>query len=76
MLCLVKCDEGRFLSSVFKSWRKPKISEVQVRVCRYWQRLVCLVLLKFKSKVCVGGCCVLKNSFFTVCFVRFVIHRQ
>ena len=23
VLCLVKCDEGRFLSSVFTSWRKP-----------------------------------------------------
>ena len=23
VLCLVKCDEGRFSSSVFTSWRKP-----------------------------------------------------
>ena len=23
LLCLVKCDEGRFSSSVFTSWRKP-----------------------------------------------------
>ena len=23
VLCLVKCDEGRFSSSVFTSWRRP-----------------------------------------------------
>ena len=23
VLCLVKCDEGRFLSSVLTSWRRP-----------------------------------------------------
>ena len=39
MLCLVKCDEGRFSSSVFTSCIGRRVSEVQVRVCYNWQRL-------------------------------------
>ena len=53
MLCLVKCDEGRFSSSVFTSWRKPyKISEVQVRVLLLLAEANNTSVLKFKSSLC------------------------
>ena len=53
MLCLVKCDEGRFSSSVFTIWRKPyKISEVQVRVLLLLAEANNTSVLKFKSSLC------------------------
>ena len=53
MLCSVKCDEGRFSSSVFTSWRKPyKISEVQVRVLLLLAEANNTSVLKFKSSLC------------------------
>ena len=53
MLCLVKCDEGRFSSSVFTSWRKPyQISEVQVRVLLLLTEANNTSVLKFKSSLC------------------------
>ena len=42
LLCLVKCDEGRkvdFQVLCLQVGGSRKISEVQVRVCYYWQRL-------------------------------------
>ena len=53
VLYLVKCDEGRFSSSVFKSWRKPyKISEVQVRVLLLLAEANNTSVLKFQSSLC------------------------
>ena len=53
MLCLVKCDEGRFSSLVFTSWRKPhKISEVQVTVLLLLAEANNTSVLKFKSSFC------------------------
>ena len=52
MLCLVKCDEGRFSSSVFRECLQVggsrKISEVQVRVRYYWQRLFSFTYVQVK----------------------------
>ena len=53
MLCLVKCNEDRFSSSVFTSWRKPyKITEVQVRVLLLLAEANNTSVLKFKSSLC------------------------
>ena len=36
LLCLVKCDKGRFQVLCLQVGESRKISEVQVRVCYYW----------------------------------------